>query len=119
MDAEFEGQTDDIQKEYERKLENTRVELRQEYTVKLTRVREELQSENEMNLIQQEGKLRQEFLQEKLAYEVEYNNRNAEEIVKALDRQSELVTENQELKTSLENVQKDLKEIMKLKKGLM
>uniref|UniRef100_A0A7S3Q983 Uncharacterized protein n=1 Tax=Chaetoceros debilis TaxID=122233 RepID=A0A7S3Q983_9STRA len=119
MDAEFEGQTDEIQKVYEQKLEDTRVELRLDYKVKLARVREELYSENEMNLIQQEGTLRQGFLQEKLAYEVEFNSRSAEEVVKALDRQSELVTENQEIKTSLENVQRDLKEIMKLKRGLL
>ena len=119
MDAEFEGQTETIRKDFEKKLEKTKTELKGNYKKKLTEAKDIFQKENELKLVEQEGKARQGYLAEKMNYEQQFNDKSAEDVVKALDRQSQLVSENQSLKDSLSKVQADLEEIMKIKKGLL
>jgi hypothetical protein len=117
MDQEFEGQTSLIKAEYEEKLKQSKLVLEDEYKVKFTKAKAALQKESELKLLEQEGKLKQEFLQEKLSFEATFNTKNAEDIVRGLERQSQLITENNELKESLDQVQAELKEIMKMKKS--
>lgn len=118
MDSEFEGQTDIIRAEYEKKLLKTKVNLEADYITRLKRVKSTLEEESKLKLIEQEGKLKQQFLQEKLGYQADFNSKTANDLVKALNYQSKLVSENKELKENLDQVQADLKEIMQRKKGL-
>lgn len=117
MDTEFEGQTDVIRAEFEKKLEDTKKTLEADYKVKLKKIKSTLEQENNLRLFEQEGRLKQKFLQEKAVFEAEFNSRTADDLVKALEKQSELITENNELKDSLEKVRAELKEIMEIKKG--
>ncbi len=115
MDTEFEGQTEKIKKDFQKKLESTKVALEKDYKTKLQRVKSKIEEDANIKLVETEGKLKQEFLQQKLAYEAEFNAKSAEDIIKALDKQSGLVSENKDLKDSLDKVQSELKEILKMK----
>lgn len=118
MDTDFEGETTKIKAEFDKKLEITKEELKQEYKEKLVRVKDTIEKESELKLVEQEGRLKQKFLQEKASYEAEFNARTASDVVQALETQSKLVKENRELKESLDQVQADLKEIMEAKNRL-
>ena len=118
MDTDFEGETAKIKAEFDKKLEITKEELKQEYKEKLVRVKDTIEKESELKLVEQEGRLKQKFLQEKASYEAEFNARTASDLVQALETQSKLVKENRELKESLDQVQADLKEIMEAKNRL-
>lgn len=118
MDQEFEGQTTQIKAEFNEKLEKSRLELDDQYKAKFSKAKLTMEKETELKLLEQEGKLKQEFLQDKLSYESGFNNKSADDIVKALGRQSALITENQLLKESLDSVQADLQEIIKMKNKL-
>jgi len=118
MDQEFEGQTTLIKAEFNEKLEKSRLELNDQYKAKFSKAKLTLENESELKLLEQEGRLKQEFLQDKLSYESGFNNKSADDIVKALGRQSKLITENKELKESLDSVQADLEAILKMKNSL-
>lgn len=117
MDSEFEDGTSVLRKEFEEKLEVAKVEIKEEYNDKLEKVTTSLRQENGLKLVQQEGRLKQEFLQEKMEYTNEYNRRSADDVLKSLEKQSSLISENQELKESLQRLESDLKDIMKARKG--
>lgn len=117
MDLEFEGQTSIIKAEYAAKLEESRMELEDEYNSKLSKAKAVLQEESELKLFEQEGRMKQEFLQGKLAFEASFNQKSTEDIIKGLERQSQLITENKELRESLEQIQGELKDIVKMRKN--
>ena len=114
MDKEFEGQTDKIRLEFEARLDTAEKGYKKKYKTKLDKARRELENESELKLIKQGGKLRQEFLEERLAYENEFSNKSQKEVMQALGAQSKLVSENNELKDSLDQIKRDLEEINRM-----
>uniref|UniRef100_A0A7S4JCW9 Uncharacterized protein n=1 Tax=Odontella aurita TaxID=265563 RepID=A0A7S4JCW9_9STRA len=123
MDEEFEDQTvqirADLEVEYEKKVEKTTATMKNQFDRQLKRERRALEGQAEVRLEEQGGKLRQAFLEEKMAYEVEFNDKKQRETIMALEKQSNLLSENSELKEALDAIKADLESIMGGTKGKM
>uniref|UniRef100_A0A7S2U877 Uncharacterized protein n=1 Tax=Attheya septentrionalis TaxID=420275 RepID=A0A7S2U877_9STRA len=116
MDKDFEGQTEQIKAEFEAKLKVKETALEEQYKSKIVVAKQKLESEVDLKLGEQGGRLRQDFLQEKMVYESDFNSNNQENVIRSLETQSKLVEENIQLKESLDQVKADLEDIMKMQK---
>jgi hypothetical protein len=116
MDKDFEGQTEQIKAEFEAKLKVKETALEEQYKSKIVAAKQKLESEVDLKLGEQGGRLRQDFLQEKMVYESDFNSNNQENVIRSLETQSKLVEENIQLKESLDQVKADLEDIMKMQK---
>jgi len=118
MDQEYEGQTAQIRTEYEAKLERTKGVFEENYKRRLDVAKRTMRGEMELELIEQKGKSRQDFLQEKLELEDGFSEKSQQDVLRSLGVQSQLVSENRDLKDSLEKVTANLKELMRMRGGM-
>lgn len=120
IDREYEGQTARMKKKFDMQLKEELNELatrlKRQYTTNTERLKDAMQRDTELQKVELSGKLRQDFLQEKLNYINEMSGTKRDQLSSILQEQAQIKIANQELEAALAASRKELEDIQNMSK---
>jgi len=90
--------------------------LKRQYTTNTERLKDAMQRDTELQKVELSGKLRQDFLQEKLNYINEMSGTKRDQLSSILQEQAQIKIANQELEAALAASRKELEDIQNMSK---